>query len=117
MKRIVHRHLKIIAFNANGIRGQAHEVRKDLRIHVALFSETYLKPHLKMYIPNYDIYRTSRQDGHKGGTIEVRKGVSHTAIGLPLLISVVATGVSIIIIIITLALQPLCWVLVAFSIS
>jgi hypothetical protein len=43
----VHSSLKIIAFNANGIGRQAYEVRKqlqDLKIDVAQFSETHLKP-------------------------------------------------------------------------
>jgi hypothetical protein len=59
----VHRPLKIVALNANGIGRQAYEVRKqlqDLEIDMVLFSETQLKPHMRYYIPNYDIYRTTR---------------------------------------------------------
>jgi hypothetical protein len=51
----VRRPLKIIAFNANGIGRQPYEVRKrlqDLKIDVALFSETRNKPHMRFYIPN-----------------------------------------------------------------
>jgi hypothetical protein len=62
---------KTIAFNANGIGWQAYEVRKqwqDLKIDLALFSDTHLKPHMRFYIPDYDIYRTDRGDEHKGGT-------------------------------------------------
>jgi hypothetical protein len=65
----VHRPLTLVAFNANGIGRQAHELRKqmqDLKIDVALFSETHLKPHMRLYIPNYHIYRNDRQEGHKG---------------------------------------------------
>jgi hypothetical protein len=40
---------------------------QDLRIDVALFSETHLKTHMRFYIPNYDIYQTDRHDGHKDG--------------------------------------------------
>jgi hypothetical protein len=61
MPTTVHGPLKIKAFSANGIWRQAYEVRKqlrDLKIDVALFSDTYLKPHVRFYIPNYDIYRT-----------------------------------------------------------
>jgi exonuclease III len=71
MVATVHRPLKVIAFNANGIGRQAYELRKQLqepKIDVALFSETHLKPHMRFYIPNYHIYRTDHQDGHKGGT-------------------------------------------------
>jgi hypothetical protein len=50
MSTTVQRPLKIIAFIANVIRRQAYEVRKqlqDLKIDVALFGETQLKPHMR----------------------------------------------------------------------
>jgi hypothetical protein len=56
----VHRPLKIIAFNANGTGRQRHELSKqlqDLSIDVALFSETYLKPHERFFITNYHVYQ------------------------------------------------------------
>jgi hypothetical protein len=49
MAAVVHRPLKIIAFNANGIGKQGYEVRKqlqELKIDATLFSETRLKPHM-----------------------------------------------------------------------
>jgi hypothetical protein len=52
----IHRPLKIIAFNANGILRQRYELSKqlqDLHIDVALLSETHFKPHERFYIPNY----------------------------------------------------------------
>jgi exonuclease III len=94
--------LKVVAFNANGIGRQAHELRKqmqDLKIDVALFSETHLKPHIRFYIPNYHIlhvYRNDRQDRHKDGTaVSVKKGIPHTYADLPPLLSVEATRVCI----------------------
>jgi exonuclease III len=66
----IHRPLKIIAFNANGIWRQHYELSKqlqDLNIDVALFSETHLKPHERFYIPNYHLYRTDRHPERKGG--------------------------------------------------
>jgi hypothetical protein len=57
----VHRPLKVIAFNANGIARQRYELSKqlqDLSIDVVLFSETHLKPHERFFIPNYNFYRT-----------------------------------------------------------
>jgi hypothetical protein len=87
MAATVHRPLTVVAFNANGIGRQAHELRnqmQDLRIDVALFSETHLKPHMTFYFPNYHIYRNDRQDGHKGGTaVAVKKGIPHTYADLP----------------------------------
>jgi exonuclease III len=50
----VHRPLRVITFNANGIGRQRHELSKqlqDLHIDVALFSETHLKPHERFFIP------------------------------------------------------------------
>jgi hypothetical protein len=63
----------------------------DLKINVALFAETHLKPHIRFYIPNYDIYRTDREDGHKAGTANaVKKGIPHTCVNLPPPLSVEA---------------------------
>jgi endonuclease/exonuclease/phosphatase family metal-dependent hydrolase len=48
MDIIVHRTLKVMPFNANGISRQRYELSKqlqDLHVDVALFSETHLKPH------------------------------------------------------------------------
>jgi hypothetical protein len=77
MANRVHRPLKVIAFNANGIWRQRYELSKqlhDLHIDVALFSEAHLKPHERFYIPNFHLYRTDRHPGRKGGTaVEVRK--------------------------------------------
>jgi exonuclease III len=93
----VHRSLKIIAFNANGIRRQAYEARKqlqDLKIDTSLFSETHLKPHMRFYISNYDTCQTDCEDGHRGRTaVAVKKGIPHTCVNLPPLLSVEATGV------------------------
>jgi hypothetical protein len=47
------RPLKVVAFNANGIGRQDYELRKqlqDLKIDVAIFTETHLKPHMRFYI-------------------------------------------------------------------
>jgi exonuclease III len=89
----IHRPLKVIAFNANGILRQRYELSKqlqDLHIDVALFSETHLKLHESFSIQNYHFYRNNRQPGRKGGTAAaVKKGIPY----LPPLISVEATGV------------------------
>jgi hypothetical protein len=63
---------------------------------VALFSETHLKPHERFYIQNYHFYRNDRQPGKKGRTaVAVKKGIPHSHVDLPPLISVEATGVCI----------------------
>jgi hypothetical protein len=63
-----------------GIGRQAYELRKQmqaLKIDVALFSETHLKPHMRFYIPNYHIYWNDRLDGNKVGTALAVKKESH----------------------------------------
>jgi hypothetical protein len=87
----VHRPLKVIAFNANGIWRQLYELskqRQDLHIDVALFSEKHLKRHERFFIANYLFYRTDRMLGRKYRTaVAFRKGI--------LLVSTEATGVCI----------------------
>jgi exonuclease III len=95
----VHRPLKVIAFNANGIGRQCYELSKqlqDLHIDVALLSETHLKPHERFFIPNYHFYQADCFPGKKGGTaVAVRKGTPHNHVDLPPLNSAEATGVCI----------------------
>jgi exonuclease III len=95
----VHRHHKVIAFNANGIGRQRYELSKQfqhLHVDVALFSETGLKTHDRFFIQIFHFYRTDRHPGRKGGTaVAVRKGIPHNHVDLPPLNSVEATGVSI----------------------
>jgi hypothetical protein len=99
MANRVHRSLKVIAFNANGISKQRYELSKqlqDLHADVALFSETHLKPYERFYIPNYHFYRIDRHPGRKAGTaVAVRKGIPPSHVDLPPLVSIEATGVCI----------------------
>jgi hypothetical protein len=95
MAATLHRPLKVVAFDANGIGRQASELRKqmqDLKIDVALFRETHLKPHMRFYIPNYHIYRNDRLEKSKGGNAVA---IPHTYVDLPPLLSLEATLVSI----------------------
>jgi hypothetical protein len=82
MTNIIHRPLKVIAFNANGISKQRYELSKQLQylhIDVALFSETHLKP------PE----RFDRHPERNGGTaVAVREGIPHRHVDLPPLVSV-----------------------------
>jgi hypothetical protein len=68
----------------------------DLHVDVALFTETDVKPHERFLISNYHFYRTDHHPGRKGRTaVSVRRGVPHSSIDLPPLVSVEATGVCI----------------------
>jgi exonuclease III len=95
----VHRLLKVIAFNANGIWRRSYELSKqlqDLHIDVALLLETHLKPHERFFIPNYHFYQTDRFPARKGGTaVAVRNSIPHNHADLPPLVSIEATGVCI----------------------
>jgi exonuclease III len=95
----VHRPLKVIAFNANGIWRRRYEPSKQMQgllIDVALFSETHLKPHERFFIPNYHFIVLIISQEKKGGTaVAVRKGIAHNHIGLPPPVSIEATGVCI----------------------
>jgi exonuclease III len=94
----IHRPLKIVAFNANGIWKQRYKLSKqlqDLHIDVTLLSETHLKPYEKFCTPNYHFYCTDRFPGRKGGTaVAVRKGIPHNHVDLPPLVSIEATGLA-----------------------
>jgi hypothetical protein len=95
----VHRTLKAIAFNANGIGRQRYELSKhlqDLHLDVALFLDTHLKHHERFFIPNYHFYRTDRHLGRKGGTaVAVRKCIPLNHLEIPPFVSVEVTGVCI----------------------
>jgi hypothetical protein len=75
-----------MAFNANCIGRQCHELNKqlqDLHIDVALFSETRLKPHGRFHIQNYHFYRIDREPERKAGTaVAVRKGIPRMHVDL-----------------------------------
>jgi hypothetical protein len=91
MANRVHRRLKVIAFNANGISKQRYELSKQqqvLHIDVALFSETYLTPYERFYIRYYHFRQIDQQLGRKGRTaVAVKKGILHKHVDLPPLIS------------------------------
>jgi hypothetical protein len=71
---------------------------KDLHVDVDLLPGTHLKAHESFYIPNYQFYLTDRFPGRKGGTaVTVRKGIPRNHVDLPLLVSIEATGVCILI--------------------
>jgi hypothetical protein len=65
----------------------------DLHLDVALLSETHLKPHGRLFIPNYHFYLTDSFPGRKGGiAIAVIQGIPHCHVQLPPLVSIESTG-------------------------
>jgi hypothetical protein len=82
MQTTVHRALKITAFNANANGRQAYEVRKQLEdlksigLCSPVLREAAQTSHEGL-LPNYNIYRTEREDGHKGGIAVARHPSPH----------------------------------------
>jgi hypothetical protein len=69
---------------------------QDLKNDLALFRETLLKPLMRFYIPNHNIYRNDRLDGNNGGSaVAVKKGIPHTYVDLLPLLQLESTWVSI----------------------
>jgi hypothetical protein len=61
---------------------------------VALLLESYIKPHEKFFIPNYDVHQTDRFPGLKGRhAVAVRKGVTHNHVHLPPLLVTEPSGI------------------------
>jgi hypothetical protein len=95
-----HKLLKVIAFNANDIWRQHYELSKqlqDLHIGVAVLPETHLKPHERLFIPNYHFHHSDHFPRRNGRTAAVRKGIPHNHVNLPPFVSIEATGVCILI--------------------
>jgi len=84
-------------FDANGIGKQRFELSEQLQdrsINVAFLSESHLKPHERLPIPNYHVYRTDRFQCWSGGTaVAVRKGISHHHSDLPPIVLIGATRI------------------------
>jgi hypothetical protein len=63
MSTRIHRPLKVLAFNANGIGRQRYELSKELQellVDVApVFRDTF-ETSWEIFIPNFQLYRTDR---------------------------------------------------------
>lgn len=79
--------LKILHWNANGIRQHREELQEFLverRIDVALISETHLRPGDGMSSPTHRIYRTDRQGPRGGGTaVYIHRRLDHYPLPTP----------------------------------
>jgi hypothetical protein len=94
MATTVHRPLKIIPINANGIGRKRYELRKQLQ-DVALLSETHFKPHEKFFIPNCHFYLTDPYRGRKAELPLQLEKASLTTLQTCPPFSVEATGICI----------------------
>ena len=94
----IHRHIKIIYFNANGLNRQKQAFQKfieDHQIDVALINETFLKPHITFRLANYNVIRNDRLDQQNGGTaIVIKRSIPFTEIDRIVLNSIEVTGIN-----------------------
>lgn len=66
------RHLRIAAWNANGLvprKNELHFFATDLDVDVILVSETHLQPYHTFSLPAYQSYRTDRPHRPRGGQV------------------------------------------------
>lgn len=92
--------MKIMYWNANGVRHRAGELEhlmKTEKIEIALINETHLKPNINIYMANYKFYKTDRINRPGGGTaILVKKNIKHKQINpAKALTHLEATGIQI----------------------
>lgn len=73
--------IKVMCWNAQSIQPKLIEICdfiQENEIDIAVFTETWLKPEMKLYIPNFTIHRQDRLDGERGGVaIAVSKQIKY----------------------------------------
>lgn len=73
--------LKILNFNANGVKNQKEEIKTFLQlqnIDIAIITETHLRASDKFKIANYVTHRKDRKDRQGGGVaILIKKNIKH----------------------------------------
>lgn len=78
------KNLRIINFNANGIKRQIYELQYLLLEHsidIALITETHLEPTDRFTLRNYDIIRSDRPYRRGGGTaIIIKRNISYAPV-------------------------------------
>mgnify|MGYP000185625789 CR=1 FL=1 len=93
---IMKRQLKIISFNANGIKKQKLELISlltELSIDIVCINETHLDEKDRFQIPNYYTYRTDRPTRGGGTAVVIKRSIAHRQINIPPLQDIEATAV------------------------
>lgn len=98
-KQTNHRELRLIAFNANGLKRQIFEFQYLLvqnNIDIALISESHLQSTDRLSIRNYEIIRTDRPYGRGGGTaVIIKSNITYTPVQIHGLTSAEITAIKI----------------------
>jgi hypothetical protein len=91
----VHRPLKVIAFNTNGMWRQRYELSKqlqDLHTDVSLLSEIHLKTPCEVLHSKLSLLSDCFRGGKGGIAVAVRTGIPHNHVDLSSLVSIDVTG-------------------------
>lgn len=99
-KQINNKNLKIILWNANGLKQKEPELLNfllDNQIDAALITETHYTNNSKHFFPGYNVYSTNHPDGtsHAGSAILISSSIQHYALPCFQFPSIQATNVSI----------------------
>lgn len=87
--------IKILYWNANGIRPQVEQFKLFLLnedIDIALINETHLTEKQKLNVPQYQTYRSDRNQYGGGTAILIKKGIKHSLLPTPNLTTIEATS-------------------------
>jgi exonuclease III len=91
--------LRILAWNANGVRCKKQELQELIalmNLDIILISETHLKEGNRFRVPNYFVYRCDRKDTGGGGVaVLIKRNITHQALYFFDLVSLEAVGVNI----------------------
>ena len=68
--------MNIVSWNCQGKWKELQNYLLENQIDILALNETFLRPKFKLYLASYDIYKTDRPVGTKGGVaILVKKGI------------------------------------------
>jgi len=96
--------LRLVCWNADGMRGRKLELQHFLSQHgvdICLLSETFLKPGQAFRFAKYVYHRTDRPAAGGGRAILVSRGIVHHSVSVPGLTHLEATAIQV-----TLAGKP-----------
>lgn len=95
----MNQNVKIICWNARGIRNKIEELYKFLDVHkidICLLCETWLNPNISIRNQNFFCYRCDRMERRGGGVaILIRKNIRHKLLGNKKTINIENVGVHI----------------------
>jgi hypothetical protein len=86
MSLINGRRLNILAWNARGLKNKIDELESAIGeycVDIVLISETFLKPHIRINLPNFNCYREDREQHGGGVAIFIKSSIKHCRVITP----------------------------------